>query len=654
MPSERGRRRPACSPALAKAAVFMNPSGMVSPGLACRLPHPGRIRKAAVFAALSVLLLSCASGGPQEPVEARHGVLDLRGHDVAKRAAALSGEWEFHWDRLLAPEDFRGAGLPASSFAAVPGMWEGAALRGRTRPQGFATYRLTVLLDRTPEPLALRIRTVSSAFLLFADGRPVAAAGTVGTTAAASVPAYGPQVVPLPEAEGRLELVLQVSNFHYRTGGVWRPLWIGSYRELSALHQGRAALGMLAAGAVLFMGLYFLVFFSFRRKDAFALFFSLFCLSVAVRALNTGEYMLTRLFPGIPFGAVIRMEYVSLLAAVPLIAMFLHALFPRSCPPWVRRPILGVAALWILAILCAPVRVFTAWMPAVTFSMYAGILVLLFVAVHALRKRGQGAAIVLIGFVILAAASVNDSLNSLRILQTGTMIDSAVILFSLLQAVMLSRWTTAAFADVEVLSAKLKTLNDTLEQQVRDRTGQLEKAYADIKRISITDSLTGSYNRAYLGEQFPRELERSCRYGHPLAVIMCDLDHFKRVNDTHGHLAGDRVLADFVGIIGASIRADIDWVCRYGGEEFLIVLPETDLAHAEAVAQRVRSKTEAHAVSAGDDSFSFTASFGVTGFSPRAGQPAPDQNALFQAADIQLYRAKNEGRNRVRSVAFPI
>ncbi len=93
--------------------------------------------------------------------------------------------------------------------------------------------------------------------------------------------------------------------------------------------------------------------------------------------------------------------------------------------------------------------------------------------------------------------------------------------------------------------------------------------------LSITDALTGAYNRRYLMEQLPREVERCRRYAYPLSVLMCDLDHFKQINDQRGHAAGDDVLQQFAARAQKSIRSNSDWIARYGGEEFLIVLPET-------------------------------------------------------------------------------
>src|ERR1700691_806618 len=107
--------------------------------------------------------------------------------------------------------------------------------------------------------------------------------------------------------------------------------------------------------------------------------------------------------------------------------------------------------------------------------------------------------------------------------------------------------------------------------------------------LSITDALTGSFNRRYLMEQLPRELERCRRYAYPLSVLMCDIDHFKQINDERRHTAGDDVLQRFTARVQKSIRSNSDWVARYGGEEFIIVLPETPFEGAMAVAEKIRN-----------------------------------------------------------------
>jgi len=163
--------------------------------------------------------------------------------------------------------------------------------------------------------------------------------------------------------------------------------------------------------------------------------------------------------------------------------------------------------------------------------------------------------------------------------------------------------------------------------------------------LSITDALTGTYNRRYLMEQLPREFERCRRYAYPLSVLMCDLDHFKQVNDLRGHAAGDDVLQQFACRAQKFIRINSDWIARYGGEEFLIVLPETTHDQGVIVAEKIRDLVAAtpFATRAGDAAV--TASFGVAS----TGLSGPDLDlnveTLIRAADESLYKSKLAGRN---------
>lgn len=175
----------------------------------------------------------------------------------------------------------------------------------------------------------------------------------------------------------------------------------------------------------------------------------------------------------------------------------------------------------------------------------------------------------------------------------------------------------------------------------------LKKANDEIRTLSITDQLTGCYNRLYMAERMEPEIKRAKRYRHWLSVIMCDIDHFKQVNDTYGHQVGDVVLKGFVDIIRKSIREEIDWAVRYGGEEFVIILPETDLEGARVVAERLRLSVEHTAFNAEGKPFSITSSFGVTGLNEKTPWEKLNIDAIIKHADGLLYAAKNAGRNQV-------
>ena len=174
--------------------------------------------------------------------------------------------------------------------------------------------------------------------------------------------------------------------------------------------------------------------------------------------------------------------------------------------------------------------------------------------------------------------------------------------------------------------------------------------------LSITDALTGAYNRRYLMEQLPRELERCRRYGYPLSVLMCDADHFKKINDVRGHAAGDEVLQQFAARAQKSIRTNSDWVARYGGEEFFIILPETPYEGAMQVAEKLRDLISGtpFATRAGD--IAVTASFGVASTGPQGPDISLKVDALIRIADECLYQSKQKGRNQAsgHQISVPI
>ncbi|WP_161784174.1 GGDEF domain-containing protein [Janthinobacterium sp. RA13] len=191
-----------------------------------------------------------------------------------------------------------------------------------------------------------------------------------------------------------------------------------------------------------------------------------------------------------------------------------------------------------------------------------------------------------------------------------------------------------------VLLLNLTGLCASHGQQRQRRAHVLQ--HAILAEQAVRDHLTGCYNRRYLDEHLlGAELARSQRHGLCLTAILCDLDHFKRINDAHGHAAGDAALRNFAALLGNATRRGIDSVVRHGGEEFLLILPETDLAGGVRLAERLRDGLAQH--------IGTTASFGVASLACTPGSPAPGAPALVNAADRLLYQAKHAGRNCVRA-----
>jgi diguanylate cyclase (GGDEF)-like protein len=174
------------------------------------------------------------------------------------------------------------------------------------------------------------------------------------------------------------------------------------------------------------------------------------------------------------------------------------------------------------------------------------------------------------------------------------------------------------------------------------------QVFNETRELSLRDRLTGCFNRGHALETMDSELRRSRRSGRPVSILMCDIDHFKTVNDQLGHLKGDELLQT-VGVLLLRILRSTDVRCRYGGDEFLVILPDTPVSGAEHVAECVRKEVAGLQVSSGETTLGVTASIGVATANPGD----RSANALLERADNALYQAKREGRNRVRTATQP-
>jgi diguanylate cyclase (GGDEF)-like protein len=168
------------------------------------------------------------------------------------------------------------------------------------------------------------------------------------------------------------------------------------------------------------------------------------------------------------------------------------------------------------------------------------------------------------------------------------------------------------------------------------------RLYEQAHQLSITDMLTGLYNRRHFFDLAEAELARGCRYGHQAAAIMVDVDHFKEVNDTHGHVVGDAVLAQVAGRLKGQLRV-MDILARYGGEEFVVLLPETNLEGAMAMAERLRAHVASTPVAVSDLLITVSISLGVA----VSDACAWGLDTWLRHADDALYAAKARGRNQV-------
>jgi diguanylate cyclase (GGDEF)-like protein len=236
--------------------------------------------------------------------------------------------------------------------------------------------------------------------------------------------------------------------------------------------------------------------------------------------------------------------------------------------------------------------------------------------------------------IIFVTAGMKDLLNQLAGYETGA-VDYLIKPFE----PFILRSKVKVFRELYQQRKVIEDFYYTLEQIVEERTADLKAANETISRLAATDELTRLANRRFFNDCLASAMSAAVRHNYPLSMIMADLDHFKVVNDTFGHGEGDKVLKAFADLLRESIRAE-DVAARWGGEEFIVILPHTQCEAAAALAERIRTDFEQRSGSVAP--ISLSASFGVVQL-----QEGDDADALIRRADDALYRAKRKGRNRV-------
>jgi len=400
---------------------------------------------------------------PPRP-RAAGGLLDLRAWDFKRDGAvSLSGTWVFFPGRLLAPED--AAAATGGQLRSIPDFWKGNDA-GERAGRGAGTYRLKILFAETAGDLALRYKTVSTAFRLFANGTEIAHAGSPAVQASEARAGYAPGVVRLPAAS-EIDLTVWVSNHEYRTGGMWRAFIIGDQESVVGAKRRSDLLSFALGGFILAIALSRFSFFVFRKKELSSLFLCLFALVIAFRILVTGEYSITEVFPEIGFDLLIRLEYVTAFLAVPTAGLFFASFFPDESSPLLRVFLSLPSLAFLLLVPFSPLplltRTISVYYPVALLSI-AAVLVLILVPAVVHRRRGSWA--MLAGSVIIGSAAVNDMLYSSFVVTTGNLLPLGLTLFVGFQALVLARRFTTAFSEVETLSTELTAANGSLEHEI--------------------------------------------------------------------------------------------------------------------------------------------------------------------------------------------
>lgn len=622
-----------------------------------------------LYFALFVLAVSvlggCSNAVTSEIPKAEKGVLDLTQWDTEERVIRLDGEWEFYWEQLLSPQDFKRT-MPKSEYMTLPISWN------HYSGNGYATYRLVISLRENCK-LALKIPRIFTAYDLWVNEEFIASAGTVGETRETMTPQYLPQLAFFEAQEGENEIIIQVSNFYHRSGGVLESIKLGAEKEMLGNQYKSLAFEFILFGSLMIIGTYHLALFLFRKRDLSSLFFGLFCIFVGIRTLLVGERFLIYLFPDFNWEIAHKIQTLIFYLGVPLILMFFESVFHSYFSKRVVRISQSFGIIFGCMVLFTPARIFTLFNPVYQIFSILIIIYIVMTFVKLLCKKEKGVLLIFIGGISLILTSLNDivflsvwmnddSSSFLRgIFRTGNLSSVGQLIFVFTNSLVLAKKFTMALEKEEVMSKQLKEVNLHLDQLVLERTGELEKSKKEIENqklelekantalqlISLKDPLTGLWNRRKYDETIELEWRRCLRHKRPLSLMIIDIDNFKTYNDTYGHNKGDDCLVKIARAIGSCFNRAEDLVARYGGEEFVAIMPELAEDHAMRMAELVRNSIEGlkiphRSLSVGDH---VTVSIGVTSGIPEQEKAPID---FFTIADKALYEAKAFGKNQTK------
>lgn len=288
---------------------------------------------------------------------AKSGVLDARSWDLQNERLPLTGEWQFYENQLLSPNELEAASPGLTSH--FPQIWSESL---NNKVPDFGTYRLQVILPTRAGTYALEMPQVYSSYRLFVNGTEIAHNGTVGTTPEQSRPQWLPQTVAFTSKSESLQLVLQISNFHHRLGGAKDTIYLG-FSEMMQDHRSLAAgSNLVEAGTLLLLGIAFLVVWFTERKKA-VLYFTLLCITWALRAVFSNLYMAIAAFPDFDWFVQVRIEYITLYLTMIWAILLLGRLFPLDSSLIIKYLLVGVNILFVGVTLFSKPIFFTQLLP---------------------------------------------------------------------------------------------------------------------------------------------------------------------------------------------------------------------------------------------------------------------------------------------------
>ncbi|TCL10042.1 diguanylate cyclase (GGDEF)-like protein [Shimia isoporae] len=588
-------------------------------------------------ALLFVALVACVAAAPF--------FVHFLGKSSARNTAndsyeqVLDGEWHFAWGEYLSPAAVLEA-LAANTLDVVstPSTWASHLPHDSANPynHGIATYARELHLPEDKDiSLVLHVERIPEAYEVFwvPKGSPDAAIriASEGNLTGPAKAAYVDLSHPV-NGSGKGVLLIHVRKDVLAWGGFFNPPRITTSeidnvnRKLQRIFDG------FWTGCLFFAVFQNFYLFSLRRNDYAPLLLGNAALIVMLHLAASSNSLEVIFGTGVHVLRT-RIELLATVTVGPILLLTIRYLIPPLIGPVLMWTIVGFGGFAGIFILAAPADLMSYYL-----LVYEAFLILVFLVMgyglgRAMLDGKQGATTLMLALVFILSAAVHDIIAA----ETGStqyrITAMAIFVFMALCTLFVGRKVSIAISR---------------SQMLEEEKEMLKKLHSDAVNSARRDHLTGLLNRQAFDHEFTHAWRASNAKVEPLSVVLFDIDHFKQVNDTYGHPMGDRVLKSLADRLADFPMRRHDRVCRYGGEEFALILPNTLLEDALLVAEKIREDVaETPVIDDPEFALSVTCSFGVACTITASGCSA---ESLLERADEALYAAKDQGRNCVNGV----
>lgn len=380
-----------------------------------------------------------------------NGVLDLRNWDFKKDGSIkLDGAWEFYDNQLLSPMNFKGDAAATIRYENLPGIFG---------DQGYCTYRLKLLMNSNKQLYSIKIEFIQSAYELWAGNTLITSVGQIGKTKNEMIPQLVPALGSFYVENGETYLVLRVSNFYNKYGYI-DTLVLGETEEITAMRERKLALSLFIFGCTIMAALYSFAVFINRRKDKAQLYFAMICVIIAIRTLFIGEGFLISLIPHFNYIFSGKIKVWTFYSYIPFIILFIDNSYEKVISSKLVKISNYIALIYTLIVIFIPFQYYLFFI--VPFELFA--LILIVFIMYKLSKmyiqKGKTDYIVVVGLFSLFITRINDILYEYSIIITDSFASIGILIFIIVNYYVLAQRQANELSNVEIISAKLKSLND--------------------------------------------------------------------------------------------------------------------------------------------------------------------------------------------------